>query len=178
MLLYACYLFLNIFFLLFVLLPDVHHCTLWISDNGFKDEDALIFKQLIEVRYLLSLIKINYLTKNQKSVQNYFKTILTARASFGIRLIWPITSSGRGATGSCAMPPSFSKPYLLQKHYSYRQETRNLRYLNLSYNQFRETGGRMLGDAIGYNDSLREIDLSWNHIRRDGAIGIAEGLMV
>ena len=95
-----------------------------------------------------------------------------------LRLIWPITNSGRGATGTCAMPPSLSKPYLLQKHCSYHQETRNLRYLNLSYNQFRETGGRMLGDAIGYNDSLREIDLSWNHIRRDGAIGIAEGLMV
>lgn len=58
------------------------------------------------------------------------------------------------------------------------QESRKLRYLNLSHNYFREEGGRLLGEAIAYNDSLEELDLSWNHLRQAGSVGIAEGLMV
>lgn len=62
--------------------------------------------------------------------------------------------------------------------YSIVQETRNLQYLNLSYNAFREEGGMLLGEALSYNDGLEELDLTWNHLRRKGAIGLAEGLMV
>ena len=58
------------------------------------------------------------------------------------------------------------------------QEARNLKYLNLSHNEFRETGGELIGEALNWNDGLEELDLSWNHLRRRGSIGIAEGLQV
>lgn len=58
------------------------------------------------------------------------------------------------------------------------KDTRKLKYLNLSRNYFREEGGRLLGDAISYNDGLEELDLSWNHLRRGGASSLAMGIMV
>ena len=58
------------------------------------------------------------------------------------------------------------------------QEARNLKYLNLSHNEFRESGGELIGDALNWNDGLEELDISWNHLRRRGSIGIAEGLQV
>ncbi|XP_033106713.1 leucine-rich repeat-containing protein 74A-like isoform X2 [Anneissia japonica] len=60
--------------------------------------------------------------------------------------------------------------YALQSNYSRIQE------LNLSYNQFSETGGEILGPAIATNDTVEILNLSWNHIRRKGAISICRGL--
>ena len=31
---------------------------------------------------------------------------------------------------------------------------------------------------VGENDTIKLLDLSWNHIRGQGAVGIARGLMV
>ena len=50
--------------------------------------------------------------------------------------------------------------------------------LNLSGNQFCEEGGAILGPSITANDSIEILDLSWNQIRRRGALAIAAGLKV
>ena len=36
----------------------------------------------------------------------------------------------------------------------------------------------LIGEALNWNDGLEELDLSWNHFRRGGSVGIAEGLEV
>ena len=58
------------------------------------------------------------------------------------------------------------------------QNTTKLEYLNLSHNLFGETAGLILGPALSDNSSLKELDLSWNSIRRKGAIALAQGLKV
>ncbi|WP_409197507.1 hypothetical protein [Klebsiella pneumoniae] len=45
--------------------------------------------------------------------------------------------------------------------------------MNLSYNKFSEASGVFFGTALTYNNSLIELDFSWNHIRRGGAEAIA-----
>ena len=50
--------------------------------------------------------------------------------------------------------------------------------MNLSKNQFGEYAGIALGPALAENSSLRELDISWNNIRRKGAIAIAQGIKV
>lgn len=53
-----------------------------------------------------------------------------------------------------------------------------MEYLNLSHNKFAENAGIVLGPAIGENSSIQELDLSWNSLRRTGAIAIAQGVKV
>ena len=58
------------------------------------------------------------------------------------------------------------------------QDTLNLKHLDVSHNQLRESGGEVVGEALVWNDTMETLDLSWNHLRRDGAILIADGLAV
>ena len=58
------------------------------------------------------------------------------------------------------------------------QNTTKLEYLDLSRNLFGESAGIVLGPAIADNSSLKEINLSWNSIRRKGAVAIAQGVKV
>ena len=53
-----------------------------------------------------------------------------------------------------------------------------MEYLNLSNNQFGEKAGCMFGPAIAENSSIKHLDLSWNSMRRKGALEIAKGLKV
>lgn len=41
-----------------------------------------------------------------------------------------------------------------------------------------EDGGTVIGQALRVNDTLRLLDLSWNHLRGHGAIGLCKGLQV
>lgn len=47
--------------------------------------------------------------------------------------------------------------------------TKNVLYiyqsLNLSGNEFSEKGGEYLGKGLAMNESIEELDLSWNHLR-------------
>ena len=38
--------------------------------------------------------------------------------------------------------------------------------------------GVVFGPAIGENSSIQELDLSWNSLRRKGAVAIAQGIKV
>jgi hypothetical protein len=58
------------------------------------------------------------------------------------------------------------------------KNTIRIEYLDLSHNDFGEEAGRVLGPAIAENASIKELNLSWNNIRRKGAIAIAKGLSV
>lgn len=75
------------------------------------------------------------------------------------------------------------------------QSSLHIRYLDLSHNEFGEAGGEILGPAVGMHsrlgggvarklflagdsESLRILNLSWNHLRRKGADAIADGLKV
>ena len=53
-----------------------------------------------------------------------------------------------------------------------------MEHLNLSRNHFGEVGGMALGLAIGENSTMKELDLSWNSLRRKGAASIALGIKV
>jgi Ran GTPase-activating protein (RanGAP) involved in mRNA processing and transport len=48
----------------------------------------------------------------------------------------------------------------------------------LSHNNFGEASGKLLGPAIAENTSLKHLILSWNNLRKKGAIAIAKGLQV
>ena len=50
--------------------------------------------------------------------------------------------------------------------------------LDLSKNQFSDKGGQILGPAVSTNVYLDSLNLSWNQIRRNGAIAIARGIKV
>jgi uncharacterized protein YjeT (DUF2065 family) len=50
--------------------------------------------------------------------------------------------------------------------------------LDLSHNNLCEQAGLLLGPAISDNASIKELDLSWNHLRRKGAVAIAAGVKV
>ena len=71
----------------------------------------------------------------------------------------------------------------------------HMRYLDLSHNEFGEAAGEVLGPAIGESktspnpnpdhwyiagdsETIQTLDLSWNHLRKKGALAIAEGLKV
>lgn len=58
------------------------------------------------------------------------------------------------------------------------QNTTKIEYLNLSHNKFAEMAGVVLGPAIAENSSIKELDLSWNSLRRKGAVAIAQGIKV
>jgi len=49
---------------------------------------------------------------------------------------------------------------------------------NFLNNRFSEMGGVALGPAIGENSSIKELNLSWNSLRRKGAIAVAQGVKV
>ena len=53
-----------------------------------------------------------------------------------------------------------------------------IEYLDLSHNNFGEESGKILGQAIAENASIKTLNLSWNNIRRKGAIAIAKSLSV
>jgi Ran GTPase-activating protein (RanGAP) involved in mRNA processing and transport len=53
-----------------------------------------------------------------------------------------------------------------------------IEYLDLSHNNFSEEAGKLIGNAIGENTSIVHLNLSWNNIRRKGAVGITKGLCV
>ena len=53
-----------------------------------------------------------------------------------------------------------------------------LEFLDLSHNNFGEAAGKLLGPAISENTCLKHLILSWNNLRRKGAIAIAKGLQV
>lgn len=48
----------------------------------------------------------------------------------------------------------------------------------MSHNNFGEESGKILGPAIAENISIKTLNLSWNNIRRKGAVAIAKGLGV
>ena len=50
--------------------------------------------------------------------------------------------------------------------------------LDLSHNNICEDGATYMGKAIAANDTLEELDLSWNSIRRKGAVTICKALKV
>ena len=58
------------------------------------------------------------------------------------------------------------------------QNTTKIQYVNLSHNCFGEMSGVILGPAISDNTCIKELDLSWNCLRRKGAVAIAQGLKV
>jgi uncharacterized protein YjeT (DUF2065 family) len=58
------------------------------------------------------------------------------------------------------------------------QQTVFLRHLDLSRNELRFAGGAVIGEALLTNETILSLDLSWNHLRRDGACFIADGLAV
>lgn len=53
-----------------------------------------------------------------------------------------------------------------------------LEYLNLSHNRFGEVAGLLLGPAIAENTTMKELDISWNNIRRKGAMALGQGIKV
>lgn len=56
--------------------------------------------------------------------------------------------------------------------------TQKLEFLDLSHNNFAGVSGGLLGYAISENTSLKEIDLSWNHFRKSGAVNLTKGISV
>lgn len=60
----------------------------------------------------------------------------------------------------------------------YSQNTSRVEYLDLSRNKLGEIAGVALGPAIAENSSIKHLDLSWNHLRRKGAVAIAQGIKV
>ena len=58
------------------------------------------------------------------------------------------------------------------------QNNQKVEYLDLSHNNFGEGAGMVLGPAISENSTMKELDLSWNSIRRKGAMTIAIGVKV
>ena len=58
------------------------------------------------------------------------------------------------------------------------QQMRNVSDLNLADTGLGPRGGEILGPAIGANDSLSILDLSWNHISRRGAQAVVQGIQV
>ncbi|XP_078323359.1 uncharacterized protein LOC111123633 isoform X3 [Crassostrea virginica] len=55
------------------------------------------------------------------------------------------------------------------------QENESIMELILSHNNLGESGVA-IGEAIANNDTMRSLDLSWNHIRVTGAVGLAKGV--
>ena len=53
-----------------------------------------------------------------------------------------------------------------------------IEYLSLAKNHLGESAGVELGPAVADNSSLRVLDLSWNNIRRKGAVALSQGLKV
>ena len=53
-----------------------------------------------------------------------------------------------------------------------------LRRLYLRNNHFEREAAKWFRDALATNESLRILDLSWNHLRLMGAIWICEGVQV
>jgi len=60
----------------------------------------------------------------------------------------------------------------------FTQNAQKIETLNLSHNLFGEYAGTVLGPAISENSTLKELDLSWNSIRRKGAMAVAVGIKV
>jgi len=58
------------------------------------------------------------------------------------------------------------------------QRNESVVYLDLSHNELCEDGAMCLGDALGINNSIEQLNLAWNHIRRKGAVQICKGLKV
>ncbi len=50
--------------------------------------------------------------------------------------------------------------------------------LNLSYNRFSDASAQLVGRWIGDNNSLLDLNLSWNHFRKKAGIAIANGISV
>jgi hypothetical protein len=50
--------------------------------------------------------------------------------------------------------------------------------LYLANNKFEERAAGWLREVLITNETLETVDLSWNHIRTRGAVGIAEGVQV
>ncbi|KAK3099263.1 hypothetical protein FSP39_001818 [Pinctada imbricata] len=55
------------------------------------------------------------------------------------------------------------------------EQNESVRKLILAHNKLGECGA-ILGTALIENETLKELDLSWNHIRSKGAVGVALGL--
>ena len=89
-------------------------------------------------------------------------------------VVWAeIISVGQISTGEVKSPSLHLKePSFVP------QNTIKIEYLDLSHNEFGEEAGKLLGPAIAENNSIRYMDLSWNNLRRKGAIAIAKGLGV
>lgn len=51
-----------------------------------------------------------------------------------------------------------------------------LKELDLSHNDFGEYGGKLIGEAIGNNDTIETLNISWNGFGPNGAKAIAKGL--
>ena len=60
----------------------------------------------------------------------------------------------------------------------YLQNTTRVEHLDLSRNRFGERAGLELGPAISENSSIKYLDLSWNSIRKKGAVAVAQGIKV
>jgi hypothetical protein len=49
------------------------------------------------------------------------------------------------------------------------QQTVFLRHLDLSRNELRFACGAVIGETLLTNETILSLDLSWNHLLRDGA---------
>ena len=58
------------------------------------------------------------------------------------------------------------------------QNATKIQFLDLSHNNFGDAAGMVLGPAIADNTCLKELDISWNCIRRKGSIAVTQGLKV
>jgi len=62
------------------------------------------------------------------------------------------------------------------EHFTDVMKDFRLTHFDLSKNCIGEKGGQLLGPAIGANESLEFLNVSWNNLRRRGAIAVAHGL--
>jgi len=58
------------------------------------------------------------------------------------------------------------------------QKNTTLRQLKLSHNKLGDRSGSFFKEALYNNDTLHELDLSWNLFMKEGALAIADGIKV
>ena len=56
------------------------------------------------------------------------------------------------------------------------RQNKVLEELDLSHNKMQPGGAVLLCAAVGASSSLRMVDLSWNHLRREGGMAMALAL--
>ena len=69
-------------------------------------------------------------------------------------------------------------PVAPDSKYNFLQNTVSLEILDLSHNQLGDKCAERIGAALAENNTLVEINLSWNHIKSRGAKGLSKAMMV